>query len=278
MDFLCYDVTEVRQMNTYFENIINKIYVTYRKHSYNFAAHFQAKIEVVYCFSGRQKVRIGEMVYTLQSGDAAFIFPNIVHEYIKCETEPGTKTEVISLISDTDFFASLVPDLVTKRPVSPFIPAKLISEDTAQAFRKMTSVINNIELLGWGCIALSGIISNLELTPLKSIDGARLAPAIISYVNANFQKPLTIKSIANEFGYSSSYVAHIFYDQLKIPFRTYLGSVRSEYAKDLILKTNKSLTEISYECGYNSLNTFCRCFKKHFGKTPSNFKKTNKKP
>lgn len=264
-------------MNTYFENNVNKIYISHHKLSYNFASHFQTKIEVVYCFSGMQKVRIGETVYTLQSGDAAFIFPNTVHEYIKCNTAPGTETEVISLISDTDFFASLVPELVTKYPVSPFIPASLISPDTAHACRKMTDVSDSIELLGWGCIALSGIINNLELVPLKSSDNVRLAPAIISYINANFQKPLTIKSIANEFGYSASYVTHIFYDQLKIPFRAFLGGVRSERAKELIIKTDKSLTEIAYECGYNSLNTFCRCFKKHFGTTPSNLKKDKKK-
>ena len=90
----------------------------------------------------------------------------------------------------------------------------------------------------------------------------------------NFQKPLTITFLSNEFGYSSSYIAHIFYDQLKIPFRTYLGEVRSKYAAKLIETTAKTLTEIAFECGYNSLNTFCRCFKKHFSQTPSEYKKT----
>ena len=246
--------------------------------SYSFDLHFQNKIEVAYCFSGLQKVRVGETVYNLHKGDAVFIFPNIVHEYIKSSPKEDVQTETLSLMSETDFFASLLPELVTKRPLSPFISSENIDKDTARAFRKMIkSRDNNIELLGWSCIALSGIIKALKLVPVKETGHISLAPSIISYIDANFRKDLSIKSIALEFGYSSSYIAHIFYDQLKIPFRTYLGSVRCEFAKELILKSNKSLTEISYECGYNSINTFCRSFKKHCGKTPSQFKKDAKK-
>ena len=263
-------------MHTYFENDLQKIYISHRMESYNYDPHFQNKIEIAYCFSGIQNVRVGETVYTLKKGDAVYISPNVVHEYIKCEDDCDENTEVISFMSETDFFASVLPELVTKSPESPFVPSEHIDQSTALAFRKMLSVTDKLELLGWGCIALSGIVRNLDMVPLKKLDGFNLAPSIVSYINSNFQKPLTIKSIAGEFGYSQSYIAHIFYEQLKIPFRTYLGSVRSEYAKDLILKTAKSLTEISYECGYNSLNTFCRCFKKRYGVTPSEIKKGKK--
>lgn len=260
-------------MHTYFEDDMQKIYISHRMESYNYDSHFQSKIEIAYCFSGVQNVRIGETVYTLKKGDAVYISPNVVHEYIKSENDSSEATEVVSLMSETDFFASVLPELVTKTPESSFVPAEYIDRSTAMAFRKMLESTDKLELLGWGCIALSGIVKNLNMVPLKKHDGFNLAPSIVSYINSNFQKPLTIKFIAKEFGYSQSYIAHIFYDQLKIPFRTYLGSVRSEHAKDLILKTGKSLTEISYECGYNSLNTFCRCFKKRYGVTPSEIKR-----
>ena len=263
-------------MSTYFENDLQQIYISYNTESYNFASHFQNKIEIAYCFSGMQNVRIGETLYCLKKGDAVFIAPNVVHEYIKCDDDKG-ETRSISLMSETDFFASLLPDLVTKRPASPVVPSHLVSSDTAKAFEKMINAKDNkIELLGWGCIAISGIASVLEFEPLKKTAEFKLAPALVSYIDANFKKNLTIKSIAAEFGYSESYIAHVFSDQLKISLRTYLGSVRSEYAKDLILKTNKSLTEIAYECGCNSINTFCRCFKKHFGVTPSEIKSGKK--
>ncbi len=274
---LCYYVLEVKLVHPYFETKNSKIYISHHKESYSFDSHFQNKIEVAYCFTGMQKVKLGETLYTLRSGDCIIIFPNIVHEYIKSSPKEDIETETLSLISDTDFFDSLLPDIVTKRPVSPFIESQKIDTDTAHAFSKMVKARdNNIELLGWSCIALSGIINVVDLVPFKETGCPSLAPSIISYINVNFKKDLNIKLIASEFGYSPSYIAHIFHDSLKIPFRTYLGSVRSEYAKELILKGNKSLTEISYECGYNSINTFCRSFKKHFGQVPSEFKKNAK--
>ena len=263
-------------MFTYFEKDIRKLYTHYKNKSYDFESHFHNKTEIAYCFSGLQKVKVGDTVYTLKSGDAVIIFPNVVHEYIACE-DSETKTESISLISETDYLTGFMPDLITKHPRSPFIEAKLIPENSVLAFEKMTNAKDKTELLGWTFVALSGIFKNLELIPVKESGELNLAPNLISYINLNFEKPLTIKYLAKEFGYSTSYIAHIFYDQLKIPFRTYLGAVRSEYAANLISTTSKSLTEIAYECGYNSLNTFCRCFKKHFSKTPSEYKRENKK-
>lgn len=264
-------------MYTYFENKNRNIYIHHKNESYNFNSHFQNKLEMAYCFSGIQKVKVGNIVYTLKTGDAIIIFPNVVHEYIKCDTAPDIQTESISLISDIDYLTGFIPDLVTKHPTSPLIKAEYIPINSVLAFEKMKEAENEMDLLGWTLIALSGIIKNLELISIKQTDNFKLAPNLVAYINANFQEPLTIKYLSKEFGYSTSYITHIFFDQLKVPFRTYLGAVRSEHAANMICTTTKSLTEIAYECGYSSLNTFCRCFKKHFSKTPSEYKKERNK-
>ena len=134
-----------------------------------------------------------------------------------------------------------------------------------------------LELLGLTYIALSNLMESVTLKPLEVRNDMQLAPALTQYIKQNFQKPLTINLLSKEFGYNPSYITHIFCDQLKIPFRTYLGAVRSEYAATLILSTDKSMTQIAFECGYENLNTFSRCFKKHFSQTPTEYKKNKKK-
>ena len=177
-------------------------------------------------------------------------------------------------MSDTDFFHQLLPELSSKIPASCFVGAQHTDTATFNAFRQMIiAKVNNLELLGWACIALSGIVKNLEFEENNKRFNTKLIQMLISYINKNFKEDLTLETIASHFGYSTSYIAHIFSEQLKIPFRSYLGSTRSEYARKLILEKNKSLTDICYECGFNSPNSFCRNFKKHFGKTPSEFKK-----
>ena len=257
----------------YFENNEKNIYVAYYEYSHSFPPHFQNKIEIAHCFSGQQKIKIAGEIYTLNKGDSVFIAPNLIHEYIETESQ-SSKTEVLCLMSDIDVFHQLLPQLTSKVPLSAFVPANLTDKTTLNAFRQMTEAKNNnLELLGWACIALSGIIKNLEFGENNKTFNTKLIQMLISYINENFKEDLTLETIASHFGYSTSYIAHIFSEQLKIPFRSYLGSTRSEHARKLILEKNKTLTEICYECGFNSPNTFCRNFKKHFGKTPSEFKK-----
>lgn len=258
-------------MYPYFEKNSKKIFISHKKRTYNFASHFHNYLEMVFCITGMQNVRVGKKIYTLNKGDAIVFFPNMVHEYIECTSLCDEPTEIVAIICNTKLLAENLPDIITKYPPNPFIEASLISENTALAFRKITKQRNDIELIGWSYIILSDLLSILELIPSNT--NLELPSKIVAYIDANFKEELTIKHISKAFGYHPSYITHLFCDKLKIPFRTYIGAVRSEYAASQIRTTEKSLTEIAYESGYNSLNTFCRCFKKHFSQTPSQYKK-----
>lgn len=258
-------------MYPYFEKNSKNIFISHQKTTYSFPSHFHNYLEISFCISGIQNIKIGEKIYTLKKGDALVIFPNTVHEYIEYDSLCDEPTEIVALICNTKLLAENLPDIITKYPRNPFVEANLISEDTALAFQKITTQSNDIEMIGWAYIILSNLLRVLELTPMKG--NLDLPSKIVAYIDENFKEDLTINSISKAFGYHPSYIAHLFCDRLKIPFRTYLGAIRSEYASSQIRATEKSFTEIAYESGYNSLNTFCRCFKKHFSQTPSQYKK-----
>lgn len=257
-------------MYPYFEKKSRNILISHNKATYNFPAHFHNYLEIAFCLSGMQTVKVGEKIYTLKKGDAIVIFPNTVHEYIEYQSLCTEPTEIVAIICNTKLLAESLPDIITKYPRNPFIEASLISENTAFAFQKIIMRGNDIEMIGWTYIILSNLLSVLELTSTEG--NLELPSKIIAYIDTNFKEELTISHIAKVFGYHHSYIAHLFCDRIKIPFRTYLGTVRSEYAASQIRTTEKSLTEIAYESGYNSLNTFCRCFKKYFLQTPSQYR------
>ena len=255
-------------MRPYLENKIKPIYKNIREHSYDFPSHFHNNLEIAYCFYGEQRIKVAEREYSLRSGDAIVIFPNVPHEYFQAE---GIETKSISLVCNTKLFSEVFTDIVTKYPTDAFIPSSRISENAALAFNCVASSDDEAKMIGWTYIALSDLLSELNLV---SHGGDRELPArVVAYIDENFKEPLTIDYIARVFGYHPSYIAHVFCDQLKISFRTYLGAVRAEYAAVQIRTTQKSLTEIAYDSGCNSLNTFCRCFKRHFSMTPSEYKR-----
>ena len=55
-------------------------------------------------------------------------------------------------------------------------------------------------------------------------------------------------------------------------FNEYLNYYRVRIAEDLILKSNKSLTEIAFEVGFGSLSAFSRSFNKFAGCSAKEFK------
>ena len=262
-------------MYPYFEGMTQDIYFHFRDTPYDFPLHFHNKIELFYCFKGSCIKKVDDNEYLLHQGDALIVFPNIAHETLTIEGEEVL--ESVSVVCKTEFFSALLPEFTTKQPLTPLIPAKKVSAKAAHAFHQIRFAENSAEVLGWTLVILSDFLQQLELMPVRNRDNLALAPRIIEYINEHYQNAdLSINHLARVFGYSASYITHIFYEQLKIPFRSYLAALRSEHAAEQILTTDKTLSEIAFDCGFSSLNTFCRCFKKRFDQSPSKYKKATR--
>ena len=49
----------------------------------------------------------------------------------------------------------------------------------------------------------------------------------------------------------------------------FIRSIRLQYAKELLIITDKAVSEVAYEVGFNDPSWFSRAFKDEFGSTPS---------
>ena len=97
--------------------------------------------------------------------------------------------------------------------------------------------------------------------------------SIISYVNENFRDEISLESIADNFNTTPKYLSKLIKDKLGINFVDYLAGLRINAAKILLTQTDKNISDIFAEVGFNNRNTFIRTFKKSTGLTPSEFRK-----
>lgn len=99
--------------------------------------------------------------------------------------------------------------------------------------------------------------------------------AVIAYIEDNYNKDLGLDSIADNFDTTPKYLSKLIKDKLGVNFVDYLGGLRIAAAKLLLSSSDKSISEIFEEVGFNNRNTFIRSFKKITGQTPSEYRKNN---
>ena len=79
---------------------------------------------------------------------------------------------------------------------------------------------------------------------------------------------INLAEVARHCCVSEGHLSRIFHHATGLTFREYLTQVRIEHAKALLMSTGKSVTEIAYDSGFQSLSQFHRVFRKIHGASP----------
>ena len=96
----------------------------------------------------------------------------------------------------------------------------------------------------------------------------------LKYIDLHYNGPLTVSQIAQAVHINEIYLERIFKAQTGKTILTYLRQCRIEKAINLIKTTPYSLTDIAFECGFESRMTFFNAFKKITGAGPKEFRKS----
>ena len=85
---------------------------------------------------------------------------------------------------------------------------------------------------------------------------------------------LSLTSVAKVVNMSSFYFCKTFKKVTGLNFTDYLARTRIERAKELLLNPNARVSEIVFEVGFQSITHFNRIFKRHVGKSPSEYRQS----
>lgn len=99
-----------------------------------------------------------------------------------------------------------------------------------------------------------------------------LVKEITDYINNNFFNQIGRKEIENKFLINYDYANRIFKNIMGESIVKYRNLRRIERAKYMLLNTQKSIEDISYEIGFDDKYYFCKIFTKMEGLSPMTFK------
>jgi YesN/AraC family two-component response regulator len=109
--------------------------------------------------------------------------------------------------------------------------------------------------------------------PVHTTRVAQVVDAVRNLLAEHYMQPVNVQWLANAIHVNSNYLSTVFKQETGVNLIDALSALRMQKAKELIEKTDSTLSTISRMVGYSNLNYFSRVFKKHYGTNPNALRK-----
>ncbi|MDF2720628.1 MAG: AraC family transcriptional regulator [Paenibacillus sp.] len=95
--------------------------------------------------------------------------------------------------------------------------------------------------------------------------------SVIRYVEQHIFELKTIKAIADDLGYSYTYLSHAFKDKTGMTLQRYINSKKVEKALEMMKYGNLSVGQIAERLQYETIQSFSKAFSRIMGSPPSHY-------
>lgn len=99
---------------------------------------------------------------------------------------------------------------------------------------------------------------------------------VLLYLQKHLHDELDLDTLAKIGAYSSFHFHRIFHAHVGESLAQYIRRLRIEHAAGSLSRTDRSIIEIAFECGYESHEAFSRAFKRQFSCSPKTFRKEHR--
>ena len=120
---------------------------------------------------------------------------------------------------------------------------------------------------------LQEILIRLSYKTDESLNkNSNLLENIISYIHDHFRENPTNEEIGDFFKYHPNYINSLLVKHTGMSLHKYVLNYKLNYAAQLLLTTDKSITEVADEINIPDSQYFSRLFKKYYQQTPSQYR------
>lgn len=247
--------------------------------------HNHSYVEIFACRKGGIYINTADgHTVELNSGDMALV-PSAVAHFKAPETFPDTDWVGMGFICrelqgeyTNDLYGSFSglidhPSLLVYKNV-PRLCDVVYECHKQKDTNEVSSVLNFLSELIKLPMAEGQTEENIDGSTQRSNNIDRLLK-LDDIINTNFTNNFTNKDIADILFISERQLSRIVIKNYGQPLRLIIMKKRLDIAAELLLTTSDSVEYISSSVGFKNKNSFHREFKKRFGMTPSEYRKTS---
>ncbi len=239
-------------------------------------------VEIIFCLKGSVRFSYAFEDFTLRAGeyiavdkDAYFlykgkdnicvsfyldmmryedIYPSVRHAFYVCEGTPETDVSYYPSPSHIKLKGLMIAALKCAIEDSDDKQMRVIADKMADIF------VNKFDIAFYHY--------GSENMPKKILQKTRLTN---EYLLKHRHEKVFIKDLAEAIGVNEAYISE-FMRKNSVGFRGMLGYIRANESEDYLLNTDKTITEISEECGFSDVKYYYSAFKKWYKCTPRQFR------
>ncbi|HHV98927.1 MAG TPA: AraC family transcriptional regulator [Clostridiaceae bacterium] len=256
--------------------------------NFDYPFHWHKALEIIYAMESDYEVIVNNANYVLDERDILLISGGDIHGFhvhgnrgkrifiqFDITKLKGfgfdnslklliSKTRKISYQNDKDLHRMLEEQII-----------KMIEDynknDLASPLYLSARVYDILSILARHCA--NWIMNETPVSGSKRIYGLEKLNGALKYIEENYHKDITLKSVASASGFSEYYFSRLFKEVTEKNFCSYLKELRVKKAEKLLADSDMLITQVAYASGFKSITSFNRTFKEIKGCTPTEYKK-----
>jgi AraC-like DNA-binding protein len=252
---------------------------------FEFKWHYHPEYELTYIVKGNGYRIVGNTYENYTDGDLVLLGPNLPHTWTGKAIE-NENFEAIVIQFSKEFIgaflgfdeAQLIKTLFenSNRGISFEANSKWVESiksltelDGMDKIMRLISVLHELSQTNYKLIA-----PNTFHTIVSKKSELRINEVCL-FIQKNFNSAISLKQVANQIYLTESNFCKFFKKATGKTYSDYLNEIRINEAARLLLQTDKTISQISFECGFETLSYFNRVFLKKKSQTPSVFRNEN---
>ena len=236
--------------------------------------HLHNSVEFIYLTEGCLELGMGQELFHMEEGDFAVLFPEVIHH---CQVFSGENNKACYLWAQPILcgqFASVMQKYCPKNPVikKPQVHRDIVNAILCLKLDKKEQNPNLVVEQAYVQILLARSIPAFNLQEKSSVESNDIIYQTVSYIAKHFKEEMSLEKMARDMGVSKFTLSRVFSGTFHRNFNQYLNEQRLNYVCVHLECTDKSITDISMDAGFESQRTFNRVFRERYKMTPREYR------
>lgn len=250
--------------------------------------HWHEELELGYVEKGVNIIQTDNASYTIHQDEGFFINSNVMDT--KINGTPGELTVEVNHLFHPFFLGGHFQSRFFRKYINPVINNRQIEvhiiRDTTVPGEK---ILKNLRLLKklqektdqefqtrnllsetW-LLLMEELEQSCRPSPVPENNQYRIR-AMISFIHQHYPEKLSLRDIASSASISEREASRCFKKHLRTSPCDYLASYRLEEARKLLMQTELTATQISYQTGFSTSAHFGQVFRKTFHMSPLEYR------